>query len=101
VARLLAKAKLEAALGCSTTLLLPVRITKAFHAYVLHGAAELLFCDKRITFWEHGAPKVDPKTKKASGALFDSMIVRYAPGQRFSPPRVGSWKVPPHSLPEK
>lgn len=98
VAKMLKKAKHEAIYGFSTTLLLPVRITKAFHAYVLSGAAEVWFCDKRIAFWENGAPKLDPKTQKPTGALFDSMIVRYAPGQRFSPPRMLSWKVPPHHL---
>ena len=96
VGLILAWAKVEAKLGFASTLLLPVRATKAFHAHVLHGASELLFCDRRIAFWEHGKPKLDPKTKKPTGALFDSMIVRFAPGMRFSPPRVGSWKVPPH-----
>jgi len=92
----LAWAKVEAKLGFASTLLLPVRITKAFHAHVLQGASEVWFCDKRIAFWQDGKPKLDPATKKPTGALFDSMIVRFAPGMRFSPPRVGSWKVPPH-----
>ena len=98
-AKMLKKAKEQAKIGFTTTLLLPVRITKAFHAHVLCGATHLLFCDKRIAFWENGAPKLDPKTQKPTGALFDSMIVRYLPGQRFSAPRVGSWKVPPHHGP--
>lgn len=100
VQRILKKAKQEAALGFASTFLLPMRVTKAFTAHVLCGASQLLFCDKRITFWEHGAPKLT-KTKtgewKVTAALFDSIIVLYAPGQRFSPPRVGSWKVPPHA----
>lgn len=99
VARMLRKAKLEAQKGFTSTLLLPVRITKAFHAHVLCGAHQMWFCDKRIAFWQDGAPKLDPKTQKSTGALFDSMIVRYLPGQRFSPPRVGSWNVPPHNGP--
>lgn len=99
VARMLKKAKAEAAIGFSSTLLLPVRITKAFHAHVLCGATEVWFCDKRIAFWENGAPKPDPKTLKPTGALFDSMIVRYLPGMRFSPPRVRTWHVPPHNGP--
>ena len=99
VAKILRKAKHEAIYGFATTLLLPVRITKAFHAHVLCGATEIWFCDKRIAFWQDGAPKLDPKTQKPTGALFDSMIVRFAPGQRFSPPRVFSWKVPPHNGP--
>ena len=99
VAKMLKKAKHEASHGFSSTLLLPVRITKAFHAHVLCGAHELWFCDKRIAFWVDGAPKLDPKTQKPTGALFDSMIVRYKPGQRFSAPRCGSWNVPPHNGP--
>lgn len=99
VAKMLKKAKAEAAKGFASTLLLPVRITKAFHAYVLYGATEVWFCNRRIAFWENGAPKLDPKTQKPTGALFDSLIIRYAPGMRMSPPRVGSWNVPPHNGP--
>lgn len=99
VARILRKAKQEASYGFASTLLLPLRATKAFHAYVLSGATELWFCNKRIAFWENGAPKLDAKTHKPTGALFDSIIVRYFPGQRFSAPRVGTWKVPPHNGP--
>lgn len=97
VGYMLDKAKREAKHGFTTTLLLPVRITKAFHQHVMCGASELWFCDKRIAFWENGKPKLDPETMKPTGALFDSMIVRYLPGQRFSAPRLGTWKVPPHS----
>lgn len=98
-AKMLKKAKEQAQKGFCTTLLLPVRITKAFHAHVLYGATSLLFCDKRIAFWQDGAPKLDLKTQKPTGAIFDSMIVWYRSGQRFSPPRVGSWKVPLHTGP--
>jgi hypothetical protein len=90
--KILRKAKLEASKGFATTLLLPLRATEAFHQNVLYGATELWFCNKRLTFWENGYPGNAP-------AIFDSMIVCYAPGIRFSPPRVGSWKVPPHALP--
>lgn len=99
VAHMLRKAKEQAALGFRSTLLLPVRMTRAFHLYVLTGASFLLFCDKRIAFWEDGMPKLDPKTQKPTGALFDSMVVRFEPGMRFSPPRVGTWNVPPHHKP--
>lgn len=97
---ILAKAKEEAKLGFASTFLLPVRMTRAFHTHILQGASELLFCTKRITFWEKGAPKLTltkKGTMEVTGALFDSMIVRYAPGIRFSPPRVGSWVVPKHT----
>lgn len=100
VPHILAKAKQEAKLGFASTFLLPVRMTRAFHAHILQGASELWFCTKRITFWEDGAPKLT-MTKSGemeiTGALFDSMIVRYAPGMRFSPPKVGSWAVPKHT----
>lgn len=96
VGKMLLKAKEEAARGFESTLLLPVRITKAFRLHVLCGATYLLFCDKRIAFWENGAPKINPETGKPDGALFDSMIIRYLPGQRFSAPRAGVWKVPFH-----
>lgn len=43
IQRLLAKAKLEAsAMHFTATLLLPMRVTKAFKAHVLDGASELL-----------------------------------------------------------
>lgn len=99
VKRILKKAKEEAAKGFASTFLLPVRMGTTFHEQVIYGATELHFCNKRITFWENGAPKL---TKMKDGsmevttALFDSMIVRYKPGIRFSPPRVFSWKVPKH-----
>jgi len=99
VSKILKKAKQEAAMGFTSTLLLPVRMKRAIHQHVLQGASELWFCDKRIAFWEGGAPKLDPKTQKPTGALFDSMIVRYLPGMHFSAPRARSWKVPPHNGP--
>jgi hypothetical protein len=102
VGKMLRKAKEEAAKGVPSTLLLPVRITKAFHAHILCGATEVWFCDKRIAFWQGGAPKLiqhKDGSWKPDAALFDSMIVRYEPGMRFSPPKVRSWKVPKHTGP--
>lgn len=96
---ILLKAKQEAVKGFASTFLLPLRASRAFHQHVLYGAAELWFCNKRITFWENGAPKLTltkKGTHEVTGALFDSIIVRYASGLRFSPPRAGSWEVPPH-----
>jgi hypothetical protein len=84
VPRILKKAKEEAAAGFASTFLLPMRVTKAFTAHVL---------------WEHGAPKLTLTKKgtyEVTAALFDSILVRYVPGQRVTPPHVGSWKVPPH-----
>lgn len=95
VQKLLAKAKAEAQHEFVSVLLLPMRVTVAFRAHVLSGAAQLLFCDKRLTFWENGAPRINPKTGKADPAVFDSILVVYRPGicQR---PMVGEWHVPPH-----
>ena len=99
---ILEKAKHEAKMGFRSTFLIPLRITLAFRRHVLKGASELLFCDKRIAFWENGAPRLnqDPQSKtfgKTAGALFDSIIVRYEPGIRFSSPKLGVWEVPPRS----
>lgn len=101
VQRLLWKAKQETQGGFSTTLLLPMRVTKAFKAHVLNGASDLLFCDSRIVFFEHGEPRWNAKAL-ADGryvpdpAMFDSIIVRYTPGDWSKGPRVGLWHVPEH-----
>ena len=97
VAKMLAKAKQEVQRGFTSVLLLPMRVTKAFRLHVLDGASELLFCDKRITFWENGAPRVNPKTGKTDGALFDSVVVVYRPGCPLRP-TVDVWHVPPHVM---
>lgn len=89
------KAKREAALGCASTLLLPMRVTKGFKDHVLNGASDLLFCDKRLIFYENGAPRLNPKTGKPDSAMFDSIVVRYTPGHHGQP-RVGIWEVPAH-----
>lgn len=102
VQRLLIEAKDRSRRGdFASTLLLPLRVTKAFKAHILNGAAELLFCDARITFFENGAPRLNEKKwredAKAVGdpAVFDSIIVRYLPGE-FARPRIDVWQVPKH-----
>lgn len=86
--------------GFTSTLLLPMRVTKAFKAHVLHGASDLLFCDKRLVFFEHGVPRLNNKlwTEKgkavADAAVFDSIIVRYRPYSTML--NVGVWEVPKH-----
>lgn len=97
VQKILAKANAEAVSGFTTVLLLPMRVTKAFKTHILHGASELLFCDKRIVFWENGAPRLNPKTGKPDCALFDSIVVVYRPDHRRTPPTIGEWHVPPHA----
>jgi hypothetical protein len=102
VQKLLAKAKQEAAKGFFSVLLLPMRATKAFHAHVLDGASNLLFCDKRLTFFENGVPRLNAEQWKkgklqADPAVFDSIIVVHQPFFGMSTTvRAGAWKVPPH-----
>lgn len=91
-------------MGFTTTLLLPMRVTEAFKMWVIGdqdtpGASELLFCNSRICFYENGAPRLNAE-KLAKGqrvpdsAMFDSIIVRYVPGQTIL--KVGIWEVPSH-----
>lgn len=92
--------------GFTTTLLLPLRITKAFKAHVLIGASDLLLCDRRLTFFENGVPRLNAAKYGKRGkkgqllkvptdpAVFDSVIVRYRPGAKRI--NVGIWEVPKH-----
>lgn len=104
VARMLAKARIQAYYSeFSTTLLLAMRVTDAFKRFVLKGASQLLFCDSRVVFFEHGAPRLNAKMFNEHGklvpdsAMFDSIIVRYTPGHpETAPPSIGTWQVPPH-----
>lgn len=89
-------------LGFCTTLLLPMRANRAFHAYVLKQAADLFFCDARIAFWEDGHPRWNAKILAETGrhvsdtALFDSIIVNFSPRRTTTQLHVGAWHVPPH-----
>lgn len=100
IQRLLPRAKAFAAEGFASTLLLPMRVTKAFKAHVVAGASDLLFCDSRLTFFEDGIPRLNNKQWIEEGkaiadpALFDSIIVRYRPG--VTTLNVGIWEVPKH-----
>lgn len=86
--------------GFSSTLLLPMRATLAFHAHILAGANELWYCDHRICFFENGVPRLNVQAWEkrrramADSAVFDSILVRYTGAA--SPLRIGSWHVPPH-----
>lgn len=108
VAHMLEKARLMRVHGFETTLLLPMRVTNAFKAHVMgspkgfaFGADELLFCSKRLCFFENGVPRLNKKALSegravADAAVFNSIIVRYAPCGAFSHMNVGVWTVPPH-----
>lgn len=102
-AKMLEKAVSEAKRGQPSVHLLPMRATKAFHRYVLSGASKLLFCDKRITFFEGGRPRLTLCAKTGrmapTAALFDSIIVVYYPiGRRrkHAAPTCGTYRVPEH-----
>lgn len=104
VQKMLAKAKEEAEKGFTSTLLLPMRVTYAFRKHILHGASELLFCSRRITFFENGEPRWNQKKLNDDGlyvpdpAMFDSIIVRFTPHARLAlwDLKVGEWQVPEH-----
>jgi hypothetical protein len=98
VQKILAKAKAEADQGFTSLHLLPLRVTGAFRAHVLNGAARLIFPDTRLTFFENGLPRCgyDKRGKvRADPAMFDSILVQYLPGA-WDRPRLGEWHVPPH-----
>lgn len=110
IQRLLPLARAMADRGFASTLLLPLRITKAFKAHVLIGASDLLLCDKRLTFFEDGVPRLNEAKYGKRGkkgqllkvptdpAVFDSIIVRYRPG--VTTLNVGIWHVPKHVTPD-
>lgn len=80
--------------GFLSVFLLPMRANRAFKSLILPHADEIRFVDERIKFWYHGQPKPNPKTGKADGALFDSIIVVFRPrkpGILNYGPRVSVW----------
>ena len=84
--------------GFESTLLIPMRVTRSFRKIILPGAAELLFCDARIPFFENGVPRLNDTSwekgeLRADGAMFDSIVVRFAPGH-VGQPRLGEFEVP-------
>lgn len=106
VARMLEQAVYWARQDFRSTLLLPMRVTQAFRAYVLKSefATDLLFCSKRLYFFEDDAPRLNRKAWEkenravADSALFDSIVVRFGPGRRSL--NVGEWTVPEHVTPD-
>jgi phage N-6-adenine-methyltransferase len=100
IGKILPVAKAQARLGFTSVFLIPMRVTRAFKAHIMQGAADLLFCDSRIVFFENGAPRLNRKAFEAGrlvadSAVFDSIVVRYAPDARDRP-RVDVWEVPDH-----
>jgi hypothetical protein len=99
---LLVKASAEQVNGFLSALLLPVRMTRAFHEFVLSGDARILMCDRRIAFFEDGLPRLNERQWREKGravadpALFDSMIVVFDPSRLGQPTTIETWRVPPH-----
>jgi hypothetical protein len=97
---ILEKAIEQKARGFTSVFLIPLRITKAFQRFALAEgtAAEIWFADKRLVFFEDGAPRIsfDKRGKpRPDAALFDSCLVVYRPGHTGRP-AVGLWTVPAH-----
>lgn len=102
VPQMLAQAVRQRDLGFTSTLLLPMRVTKAFTWIIVPEANELWFCDKRICFYENGEPRWNAKAL-AEGryvpdpAMFDSIIVRFLPGLAITRRlETDIWHVPAH-----
>ena len=100
IGKILPKAKDQAVLRDFTSVfLIPMRVTVAFKRHILSGASELLFVDRRLIFWENGAPrytfdkKAGKMRDKPDAAMFDSIVVIYRPGVKDEP-RVGVWTAP-------
>ncbi len=89
--------------GFTTVFLLPMRATRAFHTHVIDGASELRFCNRRITFWEDGSPRLNKKALdrgqfRYDPAPFDSIIVVYRPKWLVDEGLlVSTWHVPAHT----
>lgn len=102
IGKVLARADVEAKLGFWSVILLPLRMNKAMRGAIFESKSvvEWLICDKRIAFWENGAPRWNAKAL-AKGlhvpdtALFDSTILVFGPGHHEYP-RVAEYRVPPH-----
>ena len=99
--KLLPKAKEEAKRGFTSVLLLPLRVTRAFRAHILTGAARLLFWDARLTFFENGVPRLNEKQfqKGKLGAIRRRLIRSswsISPWRASDAVLIHIWAVPPH-----
>lgn len=91
-----AKAHARAPEPFVSVFLLPMRVTETFKHIVLFAASALYFCDRRVCFYEHGAPRLNPKTGKADPAMFDSIIVVFERRRAATGLMVDVWRVPEH-----
>lgn len=102
IGKILPVAKRQREAGFTSVFLIPMRVTQAFKSHIMVGASDLLFCDKRITFFEHGVPRLNTTSLEkgrlvGDSAVFDSIIVVYDGTRRTTGrPDVRMWQVPPH-----
>lgn len=77
--------------------LIPLRLTVPVRSAVFRSRTveQWLFPDKRITFYENGAPRCDSKGRPMP-ALFDSTLLVFGPDAK-SQPTIREWKVPKHT----
>lgn len=92
IPKILTKALAERDKGFTSVFLLPMRAGGWFQDLVIPQYSELWHCSSRLTFPYLGKPRLNPKTGKPDGALFDSIIVVYSPYERskwglFPPPQ--------------
>lgn len=94
--RVLQKAEIEARMGFRSVGLIPLRMTRPLRAALFDSATveQWLFPNKRITFYENGAPRLDAQGRPMP-AVFDSTIVVFGPHARCQP-LVAEWRVPKH-----
>ena len=79
IPKILAKAIQERDKGFTSVFLLPMRAGGWFQNLVIPQYSELWYCASRLTFPYLGAPRLNKRTGKPDGALFDSIIVVYSP----------------------
>lgn len=78
-----------------TVFLVPFRLSVVKVAYFELGAA-IWVCDRRITFYEHGAPRFDAKGRPMP-SVFDSCLVLFErKGLRAPASALGLYQVPEH-----
>jgi hypothetical protein len=90
-------------LGFTTTVFVPFRWNKLTRDVVFNGLAQMWICDKRITFWQDGAPRFDKKGDPMP-AMFDQCILQFGgvktPTERAILKSEGAvirrWSVPDH-----
>lgn len=96
VAPVLRKAAEEARCGFTSLHLIPLRMNSGVREAVFRSGqvSRVMAANRRITFFENGAPRRDAKGNPMP-ALFDSMLLVFEPGRHPFPVLV-EWDVPVH-----